>query len=72
MAEMKRANDKYNQEMRATRDYVIAHGISTALSMRMKRYIERQHERKKQVQNEAALKELLSSELLRDVLHQAE
>jgi len=71
MLDMKRLRDKRNQKIAAFREYAARHGISTMLSIRLTRYLERDHDNKRQQQTEMELQQALPKELLKELFHEA-
>ncbi|CAE8648017.1 unnamed protein product, partial [Polarella glacialis] len=59
MLDMKRMRDKKNQKITAFREYAAKRNISTMLSVRLTRYLEREHDHKMQQQTEQELQEAL-------------
>ncbi|CAE8623285.1 unnamed protein product [Polarella glacialis] len=71
MLDMKRLRDKRNHKIAAFREYAARHGISTMLSIRLTRYLERDHDNKRQQQTEMELQQALPQELLKELFHEA-
>ncbi|CAE8706472.1 unnamed protein product [Polarella glacialis] len=71
MLDMKRFRDKRNQKITAFREYAARHGISATLSVRLTRYLEREHDNKMQEQTEMELQQALPEDLLKELFHEA-
>ncbi|CAE8601093.1 unnamed protein product [Polarella glacialis] len=71
MMDVKRTADKRNQKIAAFRDYATRHGISTMLSVRLTRYLEREHDSKMREKTEMELQQALPQELLKELFHEA-
>ncbi|CAE7226216.1 eag [Symbiodinium sp. CCMP2592] len=71
MAEVQRQHQRHKAMLNSVREYCGSHYISATHAMKIKRYVEREHLRKKTLQSHLELINTLPQDMLSDLFHEA-